>query len=91
MGYVRFALSLRHPESGVEDGLFRVAYGLRGHPAVDADDRDVLSELLLWFEKNLPTPARFNRSRSKGFYSVRHVESHGFEMMLWNVSRGCTN
>jgi hypothetical protein len=28
----------------------------------------VLTELLVWFGKNLATPQRFNRSKSKGFY-----------------------
>ena len=30
--------------------------------------RNTLSETLTWFERNLKTPARFNRTRSKGYY-----------------------
>lgn len=66
MAFLRFVLSTRHPESGVERGLFSVAYALRDHPDVAPDDRDALSENLVWFETHLPTPKRFNRSTSKG-------------------------
>jgi hypothetical protein len=31
-------------------------------------DRALLTETLAWFEKNLETPTRFNRTKSKGFY-----------------------
>jgi hypothetical protein len=35
---------------------------------VDAADRELLAQNLTWFEKNLKTPTRFNRTKSKGFY-----------------------
>jgi hypothetical protein len=44
------------------------AYELRDAPHVDAADRSVLAENLKWFEKNLETPSRVNRTKSKGFY-----------------------
>ena len=31
----------------------------------------MLAEMLAWFEKILPTPERFNRTKSKGFYRRR--------------------
>ena len=68
MGFIRFVLSKPHPDSGVEDGLFRLAYKLRDNPAVDVRDRCLLTETLAWFEKHLPKPERFNRSSSKGYY-----------------------
>lgn len=68
MEYIRFTLTVRHPESGIEDGLFRVAYALSEDPMVEVRDREELSELLRWFDANLKTPDRFNRSRSKGYY-----------------------
>jgi len=61
-------LAQRHPDSGVEDGLFRVAYALRDDPAVSEEHRRVLKENLSWFEEHLREPKRFNRSTSKGFY-----------------------
>lgn len=45
-----------------------LAYELRDSPQVNAADRDLLAQNLAWFEKNLETPARFNRTKSKGFY-----------------------
>jgi len=68
MRFIRFALAQRNPDSGVEDGTFRLAYELRDSLHVDAADRSVLAAHLLWFEKNLETPTRFNRTKSKGFY-----------------------
>lgn len=67
-GFVRFVLTTRHPESGVEEGLFRAAYHLRDSSRVGDEDRRLLTELLAWFGENLVTPDRFNRSKSKGFY-----------------------
>ncbi|MDF2758815.1 MAG: hypothetical protein K0S99_1447 [Thermomicrobiales bacterium] len=66
--FVRFVLTTRHPESGVEEGLFRAAYRLRDSSRVEEEDRRLLTEVLAWFGKNLVTPDRFNRSKSKGFY-----------------------
>ena len=66
--FVRFVLTTRHPESGVEEGLFRTAYRLRDSSRVEEEDRRLLTEALCWFGENLVTPDRFNRSRSKGFY-----------------------
>ena len=68
MRFIRFVLAQRHPDSGIEDGTFRLAYELRDSAHVEAADRSTLTENLTWFEKNLETPARFNRTKSKGFY-----------------------
>jgi hypothetical protein len=69
--FVRFVLARRHPDSGVEIGTFSLAYALRDSPDVEAAERTLLAETLVWFEKNLETPTRFNRTRSKGFYRRR--------------------
>src|SRR5215216_925956 len=66
--FIRFVLARRHPDSGVEDGTFSLAYELKDSPHVEAADRNQLTETLAWFEKNLETPTRFNRTRSKGSY-----------------------
>src|ERR1700752_271051 len=68
MRFLRFALGRRHADSGFEDGPFGVAYQLRDSREVEVGDRDVLAEHLAWFAKNLETPTRFNRTKSKGFY-----------------------
>ncbi|MEW6269284.1 MAG: hypothetical protein AB1689_08325 [Thermodesulfobacteriota bacterium] len=68
MSYVRFVLAVRDRDSGVDAGVFDTAYALRDDPAVAAADRAALAEMLRWFDLNLATPTRFNRSRSKGYY-----------------------
>ena len=68
MRFIRFIVARRDPDSGVESGLFSLAYELRDSPHVEAAHRALLTEILKWFEKNLETPSRFNRTKSKGFY-----------------------
>jgi hypothetical protein len=59
---------MRHPDSGVADGIFRTAYEVRDSGLISREDRENLAEQLAWFNKNLPIPTRFNRSSSKGYY-----------------------
>ena len=66
--FIRFVLARRHSDSGVEDGTFSLAYELKDSSHVEAADRNQLAETLAWFEKNLETPTRFNRTKSKGFH-----------------------
>lgn len=68
VAFLRFVLGTRHPDSGVEDGVFRRAYGLRDSTDLNAAERSSLEETLAWFERNLRTPERFNRTSSRGFY-----------------------
>ena len=67
MGFIRFIQSRRHPQSGVEDGLFGLAYDLRDSQRIAAEDRAALADALTWFAKHLDTPSRFNRTKSKGY------------------------
>ena len=67
MGYIRFILPTVHPDSGVEEGLFRLACRLCDDGDVPEAERQRLAKLLTWFGQNLPVPDRFNRSRSKGY------------------------
>ena len=67
MRFIRFVISHRHLESGAYDGTFRLAYRLRGSSVATPADRSALADALNWFEAKLPTPARFNRSSSKGY------------------------
>ena len=71
MRFIRFVLGRRHEDSGSEEGLFRVAYELRDSPLVEPTDRELLADILVWFEQTLNTPDRFNRTRSKGSYRRR--------------------
>jgi hypothetical protein len=66
MPFLRFVVARLHPDSGVDDGVFRSAYRLRDNPDLGDTERSGLSETLTWFNNNLKTPGRFNRTRSKG-------------------------
>jgi hypothetical protein len=68
VAYVRFIVSTKHRDSGVEEGLFVAAYALQRAEDTSPGDRESLKELLAWFSENLPIPTRFNRSSSKGYY-----------------------
>lgn len=66
-GFVRFVVAERDPGTGLELGVFQVAYGLRDRPEIPEIHHAVLRDTLAWFRKNLAEPARFNRTRSKGY------------------------
>jgi hypothetical protein len=68
MAFIRFVVSEVHPDSGVNNGLFDLAYTLRDADDVSNEDRQVLADQLAWFAQRLSTPKRFNRSSSKGYY-----------------------
>ena len=67
MRFLRFVVARRDHDSGVEKGVFGAAYALRASGSVEAIDRELLDEQLRWFDEHLETPARFNRTTSKGF------------------------
>ncbi len=67
MGFIRFVIGESHPDSGVQEGLFHLAYQLRDSGDVAQHEREELAELMKWFDENLPVPGRFNRSSSKGY------------------------
>ena len=68
MAFLRFVVSAIDADSGVATGLFQVAYQLKDSADVTKHDRQTLEEQLAWFRNRLSTPARFNRSTSKGYY-----------------------
>ena len=68
MHYLRFVLIAKHPDSGLNEGLFRLAYKLIKDPDFDVTDRPVLQEVMGWFDQHLLVPSRFNRSSSKGYF-----------------------
>jgi hypothetical protein len=64
--HVRFVLQGKHPDTGMNEGIFRVAYQLqRDKNLPEKEDRE-LAALLDWFGENLEIPTRFTKSKSKG-------------------------
>ena len=81
---LRFVLPHAHPDTGVEEGVFRTAYTLRDSPGTRPQDQAALKDLLSWFEANLALPKRFNSSKSKGYYrrktaGISWLKSTAFE------------
>ncbi len=65
--YIRFTLQHVDSDTAVEQGPFETAYTLRDNGSLPEYDYERLSDILLWFEKNLKSPKRFNKSTSKGY------------------------
>ncbi|MEQ9501248.1 MAG: hypothetical protein RIT81_30550 [Deltaproteobacteria bacterium] len=68
MGFVRFVVDEVHPDSGAPTGVLQRAIELTEGPDLDDVTRASVLEHLHWFDDNLATPDRFNRTTSKGFY-----------------------
>ena len=66
--FVRFVLSKINSNTGIKDGVFGVAYEAFEEGDLSDYEREVLGDLLTWFEHNLEVPKRFNRTKSKGYY-----------------------
>jgi hypothetical protein len=66
--YLRFVLPNMNPDTGLEDGVFELAYEIRREGDLSEHEREELGDLLRWFGDNLQLPDRFNRTRSKGYY-----------------------
>lgn len=64
--YVRFVINDLDDTSGVPAGPFGPAITVCKDLDAPEEDRRALNRLLGWFDKHLPRPDRFNRSKSKG-------------------------
>jgi hypothetical protein len=65
--YIRFVIGKQNKNTEQEEGLFRSAYALQRSIEISATDKKNLDDLIGWFEKNLKSPDRLNRSKSKGY------------------------
>lgn len=66
--FVRFVVAEKHPDTAMSAGVFAPAYRLLRSNDISASVAIELDDLLVWFDKNLKKPDRFNRSKSKGSY-----------------------
>ncbi len=57
--FVRFVLQGKHPDTGMNEGIFRVAYELRDSGELREKEHRDLAALIAWFIDNLDTPTRF--------------------------------
>ena len=63
MMYLRFVVEEVDEESHELRGVFQAASDLRDDVETRQEDREVLRELLMWFDKYLEAPGRFAKSR----------------------------
>jgi hypothetical protein len=60
---IRFVVRKRDSDSHVEQGLIHAAEDLRCQGCLTDEEQVRVQELLRWFNRNLPVPVRFARSR----------------------------
>ena len=66
--FLRFVLPSNHPDSGTRDGVFEAAYQLSQSGELSESQKQEIDAVLHWFEKQLNTPTRLNKTGSKGWY-----------------------
>ena len=66
--YVRFVRPNRVKGMAAREGFFTAAYDLRKTSTTNLHTAQQVTALLDWFKLNLPEPASFTRSSSKGQY-----------------------
>jgi hypothetical protein len=77
--FVRFVVpTWIHRESQAPIGVLGAAYELMRQDTVSHELRSELERWIAWFEKSLPVPDRFNRTRSKGW---QHRETRGISWL----------
>ncbi len=55
--YIRFiARYFNHKHDREETGIFRAADYVRDHTEIGASEKEVLQEIISWFDENLPVP-----------------------------------
>ena len=60
---IRFVVRKRDSDSQVEQGLIHAAEDLRHQGRLADEEQERVQELLRWFNRHLPVPGRFARSR----------------------------
>jgi hypothetical protein len=60
---IRFVVHKRDRDSQVEQGLIHAAHDLRCQGRLTDEEQERVQQLLRWFNRNLPVPCRFARSR----------------------------
>lgn len=69
--YLRFVVESIDRDSQLRQGVVLAAHEMKKDPAVAAEDREALNSALGWLDNHLPSPDRFNRTTSKGYYRRR--------------------
>lgn len=63
--YIRFVAPSRHEDSHCLTGIFYAACQLLDSCRLSADEHECCDEILDWFNRHLPFPDRFSRSKRR--------------------------
>jgi hypothetical protein len=85
MRFIRFVQARRHPESGVDDGLFGLAYELRDSPQIAAEDRAMLADALK--SSTVSTKRSSSSARSTSTPTTANAEKRREELTLVRIAR----
>jgi hypothetical protein len=97
----RFVTTLIHEHSHSNQGIFSGAYSLLNSGSLDHDEWNQLPELLIWLNKNLPTPPdsfpvnhalfRFESSAKSSIQRIWELvhlpRHHGYHVQIHNSRR----
>lgn len=68
--YLRFVIDKHDEDSNKPQGLFQAIAELRDNGCLSPEERIAATKILAWFNKNLPVPRRFSRSRKRSAKAV---------------------
>ncbi len=67
--YLRFVINKHDKISQKPQGFFQAVYTLRDEGRLTLEELKRADQVFRWFDKNLPTPKRFSRSRKRSAYA----------------------
>ena len=74
--FIRFVTTRVHKDSHRQEGVFARAYALLDSGSLDQEEWRRIREILIWFNKNLPTPPeRFSADRAVFWFKASSKES----------------
>jgi hypothetical protein len=81
--YLRFVVRKCDETSHRPQGLFTVAYDLVNDGDLTPDERSTLQDVLIWFEKNLPSPG--SRMATRAIYWYKD-SAHECIRRMWELA-----
>src|SRR5215468_4129164 len=89
--FIRFVTARVHKDSHRQEGVFAAAYALLDSGSLDQEELRRIREILIWFNKNLPTPAeRFSADRAVLWFKASSKEiSQVWELRASTARASC--
>jgi hypothetical protein len=89
--FLRFTTTRIDEDSHRPEGVFQAALWLLSAQDLDATERMRLREILIWFNKNLPSPPEFSRERAIFWFesTADHIIKRVWELVHIFRAHGC--